>query len=292
MVARPYNIEIVPFVIDGGRLRGIDDGHRIAATRLVETRTVVTECCTAPAEIDVFQLDASGPGGEAVLVIDGAPVITTVRFIHRIEDRLFDAAYRRLGELNTPLARQRTGKAQIDLYEIWHAAHAETAGIHLPDCWGEPTELLEALHRDLVASGAALTRPAHNHDKLSSKRRDMTALDELHFDGLHGIDSDDHGRRRLVWRYLLNLGTAPRFTAFAPNRPSAAERHVPIAWSATVYDAFFAAANRRLPYVVAEIPGRDVAGGAIYGLRLPTSHVLHGEYGFAGDYLGVLHSLA
>jgi hypothetical protein len=259
---------------EGGELAGAP-GNFIALNKFVERRTIENaEDVSAPFDVSIYRLDSyvNDDIPRLLLSLLGEPQITALRVECDVGDDLVAAVRRRIGELPN------------DWYEIFPADHNVTEGFHFPDPWGETTELLSRL-----ASLVAVTEPPVNHNKVSSKRRDKFGLNELHLDSFEGMRRDENGRRLRIWRYFFNLGENERLTAVVPLNPALVDELIPLDYKPNLLDELVDAAERDLPVVLVPTPGR--VGKSISGLKLLTTHMVHGEYGSKGDLLAIVNSL-
>ncbi|MEV6827095.1 hypothetical protein [Amycolatopsis sp. NPDC051102] len=263
---------LMPFIDVGGSLVAAAEGAVIASNSLVERREINIWGSRRPVQADMYQVDEAHDGHE-ILGVRGHTVVSRLSVRTAIEE----------GQLAA--VRERLRGLPHDWYEVFHADHPVNRGCHFPDPWGEVTKLLLTLEDQVPG----LTKPPANHNKVSSRRVDKFALNEMHIDGFDGMRVTD-GRRTLIWRYFFNLSDGDvRWVAVVPFDPDELDELVPVERTVDRFEQVYAAVDRRIPILLVPTPPR--VGGQLHALRLPTTHLLHSEYGKAGDLLAIVNSL-
>lgn len=261
-------------------LRLIDHGNqlrdtrtsRIAPNRLIEIRTIKRpEGASLSLKVRIYRVDPSH-SDECVLTIAGATVVARTTIDITLESAI--------------LQRVKTQIASLPhaWYEIFPSDHNIDQGFHFPDPWGDASALLARLAQKIPG----LAPPPVNHNKISSRRVDNYALDEIHVDSFEGMRLTND-RRTLVWRYFLNLGNGIRWTAIVPFDPDVIDNLLSTDYHDYYLDPVYAAAEWTIPVLLIPTPGRE--HDRIHALRLCTTHLLHSEYGHRGDLLAVINSL-
>lgn len=170
--------------------------------------------------------------------------------------------------------------------ELWPHTHAylPNSGIErAKDKTAQLEELLACLEKD-----AGVRVPPADHKKIGHKTRDIFDLSQLHVDRFSGMR---HGRaqvRRRISRTFLNLGVWPRTSAFALMNPDLIDRFVPDLYSNRYLDDLYDACGLTLDLFVPHSPER--LGPVISGVRYLATHLLHCEFGKAGDLVAVVNS--
>ena len=179
-------------------------------------------------------------------------------------------------------------------YEIWHKDHnvndVSHGGIHLPDPYGEPSDLIDTMICELQKNSFDVVDPKYNHNKVSSRKCNKFDLNENHIDSFEGYRLDDSGKRVMVWRYLINLREEPRTTCFCPYGRDDIDL-IPKEYSEKLFDLLFEKINKRLQHCVVTTPPANYQKGEFYGIKILVTHVLHSEYGEKDDFLLVVNSL-
>lgn len=261
--------QLCPFEGVDGRLRARDGAHRVAPNHPVEERIIERpEDASRPLLLRVYAAEYT-PG--IVLAVAGGEVVTRMTIEVTIEPGLLTAVRSRLNTLPN------------DCYEIFPSDHNLHEGSHFPDPWGESTALLGRL-----ADALGRVPPPVNHDKVSSRRVDRYALDEIHVDSFEGMRVTAE-RRTLVWRYFINLGEDVRWTAVVPFDPVVVDGLLAVEYHANFLDPVYYAASWQVPVLLVPTPPRT--HNRTHALRLCTTHLLHSEYGARGDLLAVINSL-
>lgn len=263
--------QLCPFEDIDGRLQPTDSADHIASNRLVEERTVeYPEDASRPLLLRIYAVELTP--GPVVVSVTEAKLVTRTTAEVTIEPELMTAV------------RARVDALPNDWHEVFPSDHNLNEGFHFPDPWGEPTTLLRQL-----ADALNPVPPPVNHNKVSSRRVDCYALDEIHIDSFEGMRVTA-GRRTLVWRYFINLGEAVRWTAVVPFDPAIVDRLLAIDYHANYLDPVLRAAGWCVPIVLVPTPPRTQ--GRAHALKLCSTHLLHSEHGDRGDLLAVINSLA
>lgn len=74
-----------------------------------------------------------------------------------------------------------------------------------------------------------------------------------------------------------------------PHNPEDSIKTVPIEYTPNLLNSFFEYHNRKLPFIIVTTPARQK--DTIYGIKIPRTHILHGEYGHKNDLLAIVNSL-
>lgn len=231
------------------------------------------EDCTLPFALHMFEFDQRDWDNH-IVSCRGVNVLEPTMVRHGLSEALFDKA------------RDRVQSLKNDWFEIWPADHNVNEGFHFPDPWGEVTEILKHLEARMDT-----TKPPVNHNKISSRRSNKFGCDELHLDSFEGMRVDAHGHRQRVFRHFLNLGTTPRTTLVAVNDIDFVDRHIGHAYKPDYLDPIISACGQHLPIIKLTLPPRDPETNTIYGYKLLTTHLVHGEYGEKGDLLAIVNSM-
>lgn len=230
------------------------------------------EDCTIPFDISVFEF--SGQCIEDHFVTcRGIPVISPTVAPYSVDDAIFDRVFERVKGLPN------------DWFEIWPADHNVDHGFHFADPWGEATEVLDDL-----SSGLDITAPVVNHNKISSRQRDKYGCNELHLDSFEGMRTDENGGRMQIFRHFLNIDDKPRTTLVAMHDPSLVDQFVGPDYRSDYLDPIITAANGNIPVLKLTLPPRDPITKKVYGYKLLTTHLIHGEYGPKDDLLAIINS--
>lgn len=243
-----------------------------AANTYIETRTMErVEDASKPVTARIYRVESAGTE-ICVLTLRGSPVVTRTTIDITLQTETFKV-----------VQDQITGLPH-DWHEIFPSDHNIDDGFHFPDPWGDASALLTRLAQKI----SGLVSPPVNHNKISSRRIDKYALDEIHIDSFEGMRVTND-RRTLVWRYFLNLGHELRWTAIVPFDPTVVDDLLSVNYHENYLDPVYAAADWTIPILIVPTPGRQ--RGRIHALRLCTTHLLHSEYGDRGDLLAVINSL-
>jgi len=231
------------------------------------------EDCSIPFNLAIFEL-ADPNFRNHIVSCRGSNIISSTSTFYTIEEGKFDQAYNRLKELPN------------DWFEIWADNHNVNEGFHFPDRWGEPTEILEHLSMNLD-----VMPPKVNHNKLSSKQVDKFSCDEMHLDSFEGMRKDDFGRRQRIFRHFLNLGNKPRTTLVAVHDTDLVDRYVGSDYRPDYLNPIIQANRCVLPVLKLTLPPRDPVTKQVFGYKILTTHLVHGEYGERDDFLAIVNSL-
>ncbi len=255
--------------------RGIRSNNILSVpSNKFEQRVLVTdnEDCTVRFGLNIFEL--SDPRREAHEVLcRGEAVIKPTQTSYGVSDDLFDRAF------------DRVKKLENDQFEIWPANHNVHEGYHFADPWGEVTEILTDL-----SSGLDITAPLVDHNKISSRQVDKYGCNELHLDSFEGMRKDEGENRQRIFRHFLNLGDTPRTTLVALHDTNLVDRCVGPDYRPDYLDPIINTARAELPVLKLTLPPRDPESKMVYGYKLLTTHLVHGEFGPKDDLLAIVNS--
>lgn len=173
-----------------------------------------------------------------------------------------------------------------DRNELWPHSHR-----HVPNSRRErvrDTGLQTKMLLDQLSSDLHVLNPPEDHNKIGCKKFDITDFSELHVDRFGGMRHGTTRVRRRISRHFINLGDTTRYVVFAIMDPNLVDRHVPDEYSPTYLDNLIEALGKRITLLCAPIIPRW--GPRVAGVRYLSSHLLHVEYGFAGDFCAVVNS--
>ena len=258
----------------------------IAPNAFLEERIIRdNEDCSLPFRVKVYILLNQCTSPEIILRINNELLVSSMSIPYVLTDSLIEKVYSQLKRLPN------------DSYEIWPSSHEAKLGSHLVDPTGDVTELLAAIEHEI-----AIVKPLLNHNKVSSRKRDKFSLNEMHVDSFEGMRLNKDGKRIKVWRYFMNLGDTPRTTALAILNPLSVDSLIPVEFKnkqldelkyrPNLLDDLVIAAGMELPYLIITTPPKDKEKKRIYGVKICTTHMLHGEYGLKDDFVAFINSLA
>lgn len=260
---------------DGDRLRLASSlEQNFPRLELWRSQIVRNELSDVELKINLLRPAQSMPFSEVRASAGGAPILTPFAIPYAAPEIAFDAIKSQIRSLPN------------NYYELWPSDHNVNSGSHFPDPWGDATAMLSHLEFFVPT-----VRPPVNHNKISARRQDMNGLNELHVDGFEGMPADAHNLRMPVFRHFYNMGTSWRTTAIALHAPAMVDKFVPNAYTHGYLDKMFDAMGCQLDVAILNIPPRDPSNGLMYGLKILTSHLVHGEYGKKDDMLAIVNSL-
>lgn len=230
------------------------------------------EDCSIPFDISIFEFSGQRLEDHFVLC-RGVPVISPTEVPYHLDDSTFDKLFQRVKGLPN------------DWFEIWPSDHNVDHGFHFADPWGEATQVLEDL-----SSGLDITPPKVNHNKISSRQKDKYDCNELHLDSFEGMRRNENGGRMPIFRHFLNLDSKPRTTLVAMHDTSLVDQFVGPDYRPDYLDPIISASRSNMPMLKLTLPPRDPVTKKVYGYKLLTTHLIHGEYGPKDDLLAIINS--
>lgn len=141
---------------------------------------------------------------------------------------------------------------------------------------------------DVLRTGLNVLDPPADHSRVGGKPDDRFDIAKLHIDRFRGMRYGEERIRRRISRHFVNLGSARRHVFFALMDPTLVDQHVGDEYHNTYIDALFEVMGRKVSMLWAPIP--PLRPDLVFGARYLSSHLLHCEYAYGGDFIAVINS--